>query len=203
MVPIKPTDPRAEYDKASAAYEAAAMSGDPERIRAAYDPLIAAGERYARAMDRRLAPSFETVLSDWTQQVDPGGEVGRHELVPNALRFVFRSGAEDRLPKERNEEMSDQRSGRQSGPPCNSPLRTSHDAGSSPCEPVPAPGAPPAATCGCVWLDEGFVDTSGCRYHPLSCEAVHALTGRGCHHAPGHAGDHGYMQHVTWTEDNR
>lgn len=60
--------------------------------------------------------------------------------------------------------------------------------------------------CRCVILEQGLfeedgprlVDMTDCPLHPLTCEALHPETGVGCHHGPGHPGDHGYMVSVQW-----
>lgn len=66
----------ARYERASAAYEDAVVSGDQERRREALAELDAAGEEYAASMARRLAaPDFLTLLSDLTIQPDPEGRL--------------------------------------------------------------------------------------------------------------------------------
>lgn len=56
-------------------------------------------------------------------------------------------------------------------------------------------------TCACVWIDEDVVDTTECALHPLTCEAIHPETGQGCHHGPGHPGQHAYVEHYSWPNE--
>jgi hypothetical protein len=56
--------------------------------------------------------------------------------------------------------------------------------------------------CRCT-EDDDVIDMTACKVHPVTCEAIYPSTGRGCHHAPGHAGHHAYIEHVVWEQPCR
>lgn len=52
--------------------------------------------------------------------------------------------------------------------------------------------------CRCVEVSEGLIDMSDCPVHPVLCEAIHAETGLGCVHGPGHDGQHAASVTYMW-----
>lgn len=52
--------------------------------------------------------------------------------------------------------------------------------------------------CKCIQIADDLIDTTECPVHPVDCEALHPITGKGCHHGPGHPGQHAYVESVTW-----
>jgi hypothetical protein len=71
----------ASYERASAKYEVAAMSGDESARQAAERVLLVSGDAYARtaaemiSARKRCAPTFEQLLRDPRTQMDPGSEI--------------------------------------------------------------------------------------------------------------------------------